>query len=196
MRVRHQNSTYLAQRRKGRKEKRIVISTEGRNLFRSLAFARDDRPCPSLGVLGVPSTRLRTCLARGISESESFRLLQNLRKLRKLSKTTAQRFLLSRCRRCVARPDGSVRQPSVLTRQGSITSSPSFLLEGEDRGEDGLDLPELLLLGALRPRPAATGGAGSVEISSAIAPCASWLHHVKQRGLAQWPAPRGQCLRV
>ena len=59
------------QRRRGRKEKRIVIRpfgklrvNSGRNFLRALAFARDDRPRPSLGVLGVPSTTLRTGLAR------------------------------------------------------------------------------------------------------------------------------------
>src|SRR4030095_15236096 len=38
---------------KAAKKKRIVISTEGEIFLRSLAFVRDDRPCPSLCELGV-----------------------------------------------------------------------------------------------------------------------------------------------
>jgi len=60
----NQNSEYLAQRRKGRKESVLSFRPKGEIFLRSLAFARDDRPCPSLGVLGVPSTLLRTDLAR------------------------------------------------------------------------------------------------------------------------------------
>jgi hypothetical protein len=46
------------------KKKRLSFRPKGEIFVRSLAFARDDRPCLSLGILGVPSTSLRTGLAR------------------------------------------------------------------------------------------------------------------------------------
>jgi len=45
------------------------------------AKAAKEKYFSELGVLGVPSAQLRTCLARGISESEPLRLSKNLRKM-------------------------------------------------------------------------------------------------------------------
>ncbi len=73
---RNGKSEYLAQRRKGTKVKNNCHFNRREKSFSDPShFARDDRPCPSLG---APSNRLRTCLARvnprlgGLRATEQF----------------------------------------------------------------------------------------------------------------------------
>ena len=65
---------------------RSEAATEFRIISRKDAkAAKRKKYLSELSVLGAPSIRLRTCLAGGISESEMFRMLENLPKPRNFS---------------------------------------------------------------------------------------------------------------
>src|SRR5215471_15365433 len=76
-----------------RRTQRGEAATEFRIISRKDAKAakKKKKYLSELSVLGAPSTRLRTCLAGGISESEMFRILENLPKPRNFSSIVSQR---------------------------------------------------------------------------------------------------------
>src|SRR5262245_41648688 len=80
------------QRIKPQRAQRSEAATEFRIISRKDAkAAKRKKYLSELSVLGAPSTRLRTCLAGGISESEMFRILENWPKPRNFSSIVSQR---------------------------------------------------------------------------------------------------------